>query len=61
MESRLFKVSDVAKTFGVDRHTIVRWIRSGRLKSQKTVGGHNRISEKEIIRLQEELLGRKFK
>jgi excisionase family DNA binding protein len=38
----LLTPAEVAAIFGVDRRTIYRWTRTGKLPSVPTLGGHNR-------------------
>jgi excisionase family DNA binding protein len=41
--------------FGVDRRTVLNWARNGRLKSQRTAGGHRRYREADAVSLLTEL------
>lgn len=44
MESsdELLRPWEVAEIFGVDRRTVARWAREGKIRSVRTVGGHHR-------------------
>jgi excisionase family DNA binding protein len=41
-DDRLLRPGEVAELFGVDRKTVARWARTGKLRAVKTVGGHHR-------------------
>lgn len=45
---RYFNPSQAARRLGVDRATIVRWIRRGHLPASRTPGGHYRIFEADL-------------
>jgi excisionase family DNA binding protein len=49
-DGKVFTTHEVARIFGVNPGTVVRWIRNGDLGAHKTVGGHNRISRDELVR-----------
>jgi excisionase family DNA binding protein len=49
-EGKVFTTHQVARIFGVNPGTVVRWIRNGHLGAHRTVGGHNRISRDELVR-----------
>lgn len=40
---RPLRIAEVAEVFGVDRKTVSRWARSGKLPAVRTPGGHWRI------------------
>lgn len=46
-----FTIPQAAKLFGVDRRTLYRWAKSGKINSMVTPGGHHRIARKEVERL----------
>ncbi len=48
MAGKLLETSDVAERLGVSRQTVARYIREGRIRAQKTAGGHARVFESEI-------------
>lgn len=50
MTDRIFTTTEIAKILGVHQVTVVRWVNSGNLKSMVTLGGHNRIKEKDLVR-----------
>lgn len=45
-------VGQVSKMFGVNNDTVRRWEKEGRIKSQRTSGGHRRYEEEDILRFQ---------
>jgi excisionase family DNA binding protein len=45
---RLLKPSEAAALFGVDRKSLVNWVRAGKLTAQRTMGGHRRYRETEV-------------
>ncbi len=55
MEEQLYTTTKVAKIFGVTPRTIQMWADSGMIKVTKTLGGHRRITAKEVDRLAREL------
>ena len=50
---RMFKPSEVAKMLNVDRHTVTRWIREGKIKAIKLPSGRYGIPESEVKRILE--------
>jgi excisionase family DNA binding protein len=46
--------SEVAAMFRVNPKTVTRWAASGKLKSIKTLGGHNRFNRADVIALLED-------
>lgn len=52
MTDNLIDISQVSQLLGVDKVTLRRWDREGRLKPQRTVGGHRRYLLSDIKRLQ---------
>ncbi len=55
MEKRLFTTTQLASILGVTARTIQLWANNGLINVVKTLGGHRRISEDEVIRLAEKL------
>ena len=51
----LMSPSEVAKLFRVDPKTVIRWAESGQLTVIRTLGGHRRFQETEVLTLLEEL------
>ncbi|RME22812.1 MAG: helix-turn-helix domain-containing protein [Deltaproteobacteria bacterium] len=49
-----FTTHQVAGLLGVSITTVVNWTRQGRLKSQRTPGGHRRIALQELLRFARE-------
>ncbi len=52
-EARLLTPAEVAELFRVDPKTVTRWARAGKLSSIRTLGGHRRYWESEVLRLLE--------
>jgi molybdopterin-binding protein len=48
----LVTVRAAARELGVAYSTLKRWMRSGRVRTSRTEGGHHRVSETELARLQ---------
>jgi excisionase family DNA binding protein len=48
---RLLTPAEVAAMFRVDPKTVTRWARDGRLTSVRTLGGHRRYRESEVLEL----------
>ena len=46
-----YTTAEVASVCGVDRRTVLRWAKSGRLPSRMTPGGHHRIAGADVERL----------
>jgi excisionase family DNA binding protein len=46
---RLLTPAEVAALFSVDPKTVTRWAKAGRLDSVRTLGGHRRYREAEIL------------
>ena len=49
VKERLMLPREVAALFGVDRRTVARWANEGRLSSFRTIGGHRRYRESEVL------------
>ena len=47
-EPALMTPGELAELFKVDVKTVARWVASGRIKSIKTPGGHNRFRRAEV-------------
>ena len=50
MRNNYLSTSQAAKLCNVTRHTIINWVNSGRIASNKTVGGHRRIRREDLIK-----------
>jgi excisionase family DNA binding protein len=50
-QEKLLTPAEVASLFRVDPKTVTRWAKAGRLTSIKTLGGHRRYKESEVITL----------
>lgn len=37
--------------FHVERQTVIRWIKAGKLPSFRTLGGHHRVLASDVVRL----------
>lgn len=48
---RLLTPAEVAALFRVDPKTVTRWARDGRLTALRTLGGHRRYRETEVMAL----------
>jgi excisionase family DNA binding protein len=48
---RLLTPAEVAAIFRVDAKTVTRWARDGRLTAVRTLGGHRRYRETEVLTL----------
>jgi excisionase family DNA binding protein len=49
--NRLLTPAEVAALFRVDPKTVTRWARDGRLTCLRTLGGHRRYRETEVLAL----------
>jgi excisionase family DNA binding protein len=49
----LLTPADVGRLFRVDPKTVTRWAVAGKLSSTRTLGGHRRFRQKEVMRLLE--------
>ena len=47
----LLTPSEVAAMFRVDPKTVTRWAKAGKLTSIRTLGGHRRYRESEVLEL----------
>ncbi|HET7399064.1 MAG TPA: BldC family transcriptional regulator [Intrasporangium sp.] len=50
-DDRLLTPAEVAALFRVDPKTVTRWAKAGRLTAVRTLGGHRRYHEAEILGL----------
>ena len=48
-EERLLTPGEVAALFRVDPKTVTRWAKAGKLTSIRTMGGHRRYRESEVM------------
>ena len=55
MADRLLLADEVADLFRVDRKTVGRWAAAGRIPTIRTLGGHYRYPESEVLALRSEL------
>jgi excisionase family DNA binding protein len=46
--------AEAAALFGVDPKTVTRWANTGRLSSIRTLGGHRRFPQSEVLALRQE-------
>ena len=51
IDSRLMTPAEVAAVFRVDVKTVTRWANAGKLTSIRTLGGHRRFRESEVMAL----------
>ncbi len=47
----LLTPAEVASMFRVDPKTVTRWAKAGKLSSIRTLGGHRRYRESEVVKL----------
>ena len=47
----LLSPAEVAALFRVDPKTVTRWAKAGKLTALRTLGGHRRYSESEVLTL----------
>ena len=50
MSERLFTVNQIAELLCLDATSVIEWIGSGRLESQRLPDGSARISEQQLLR-----------
>jgi len=50
---RMLRSGEVAEILGVDRHTVVKWIKEGRIKAIRLPSGRYRIPEGEVRKILE--------
>lgn len=51
MDEPLMTPKEVATVFRVDPKTVTRWARDGKLSAIRTLGGHRRYREAEVMKL----------
>jgi excisionase family DNA binding protein len=56
-QEKLLTPSEVASLFRVDPKTVTRWAKAGKLTSIKTLGGHRRYRESEVLVLLKSTFG----
>jgi len=49
----MLRSGEVAEILGVDRHTVVKWIKEGNIKAVKLPSGRYRIPESEVKKILE--------
>ena len=54
MHSTILSTADIARLFHVTETTVKRWADEGRLKCQKTPGGHRKFSIRQVVAFAEE-------
>ena len=52
MKKHFVTTYEAAEVLGVSPDTVLRWIKSGAISAERTLGGHFRISQKELGHLQ---------
>ena len=52
-KERLLRSGEVAELLGVDRHTVVKWIKEGKIRAIKLPSGRYRIPESEVKKILE--------
>ena len=52
---KFYTTSEAAKELRVGQTSLIKWINLGKVKTIKTLGGHNRITESELKRLKIEM------
>jgi excisionase family DNA binding protein len=60
LEKDFLTTTELAKLCGVSRFTIINWINQGKIRTNKTVGGHSRIPVSEAISFYETLVKEKM-
>lgn len=58
-DETLLTPSEVAALFRVDPKTVTRWARAGKLSAIRTLGGHRRYRQSEVLRLLEGVPGQR--
>jgi excisionase family DNA binding protein len=59
MPSDYMTTTELSKLCGVSRFTIINWVKQGRIKANRTVGKHFRISSSEALSLLKTFEGKK--
>ncbi len=52
-KERMLRSGEVAELLGVDRHTVVKWIKEGKIRAVKLPSGRYRIPESEVRKILE--------
>jgi len=52
-KERMLRSGEVAELLGVDRHTVVKWIKEGKIRAIKLPSGRYRIPESEVKKILE--------
>ncbi len=55
----LLTPAEVATMFRVDPKTVTRWAKAGKISSIRTLGGHRRYRETEVLALLQEIPGQR--
>ncbi len=55
----LLTPAEVATMFRVDPKTVTRWAKAGKISSIRTLGGHRRYRETEVLRLLQDIPGQR--
>jgi len=50
-KERMLRSGEVAEILGVNRHTVVKWIKEGKIRAIKLPSGRYRIPESEVKRI----------
>ncbi len=50
-EQREISATEAARRLSVDKATVIRWLRAGKMQGWRTPGGHWRIDPSEVERL----------
>src|SRR5690348_14411117 len=51
MSRQLFTTGEVARRCSVKPDTVLKWIQKGRLRATRTLGGHFRVDERDLLPL----------
>lgn len=54
----IISLAHLEKRWKVNRRTLYRWIRDGKLHPLQTPGGHYRVAKDEVARFEREMLAR---
>ncbi|RLG78434.1 MAG: hypothetical protein DRO10_02900 [Thermoprotei archaeon] len=52
-KERMLRSGEVAEILGVDRHTVVKWVKEGKIKAIRLPSGRYRIPESEVKKILE--------
>lgn len=53
--SRLLTAGQVSQETGVSSRTISEWADAGKIKATRTLGGHRRFDEREVLRIKRKM------